>query len=347
MKRKHNSVDRTCNAIASNGTSFACSDTNRKKHCVQLYYDFNLQYYDGTLSRTIIPCWNIVCIPTYPSDRINILKTNIRQWKNRGFHPILFFNSTNDNILEYLESIDENVYVVYYSSDAPASSGTARCAIYAYCTRILYKINPNMRIAFCDDRRLIKFSLVDKYNPEYDKMMVNVIYKEMIDNNILISWAQSQQKNLFNMPHTRKSTLKKLHINASLDIARRGQCFFTIAKHMHSIWELLLLNNIEGIASPLGGDYYLSSILHPGSEVITPYCARYTNEHHESKARPKLPEKDMIEEIQTVLRNPISYRRAKLAFIAILQDDLIGTKIRQNLDGFQSHYAYASILQLI
>jgi len=326
---------------------FAANETNSKRYCLQLQHNFILQHYNGVLSRAIVPLGSIVCIPTFPSDRIKVLKKNISQWKCRGFSPILFFDSTNDNILEYLKSIGEDVHIVFYSSDAPASSGTARCAIYAYCVRVLYKINPNMRIAFCDDRRLIKFALVDKYDPEYDKMKVDDIYKEHVDGNILISWAQSQQKNLFNMPHTRKTRVKNSHINASLDIARRGQCFFTLAKNMYSIWELLLLNNIEGIASPLGGDYYLSSILHSGSEVITPHCARYTMDYRESKARPKLPEKDMIEEIQTILLNPISYRRAKIAFIAILQDELIAEKIRKNLNGFHSHCVYASILQLI
>ena len=123
---------------------------------------------------------------------------------------------------------------------------------------------------------------------------------------------------------------------------------------MRTIWQKLIIKGIDGLASPLGGDYYLSSVLPLGTEEISEYCARYAPDKSlESVARPKIFNDTGIDfttmttRIINILTHPIARKCAESAFRILLTDSSIGKKIIDNVADFESHHIYAKQLNLI
>jgi len=233
---------------------------------------------------------NIGFLCSIRDDRIQILIQNIINWLEQDFDCYLFFSKLSEDIIEFIDIIKKNEiivnnfnkikYIIYSFSSKMMedSAGTARVSAILFFNIFLMKNNKKSIFVISDDRRLTKFSNINK------------MFEEIVDNQIL--FPQSQRSSTMKK---RKTYGKKLSKEETIyNPTKLGQVYIMNSKTIEKICNKKIL---ESMSAPIFEDYIL---LYLDINIkISKYCNRCNYGKQESISRKIISDKEIYTLLST------------------------------------------------
>ena len=236
---------------------------------------------------------NIGFLCSIRDDRLQILIQNIINWIEKDFNCYLFFSELYeyDDIKKFINFMKENEIIVnnfdkikyvtysYSSKMMEDSAGTARVSVILFFNIFFIENNKKSIFVISDDRRLTKFSNINK------------MFEEIVDNQILFPQSQRSKSMKF-----RKTFGKKLSKNdTTYSPNKLGQVYIMNRKTIEKLCNTKEI--LECMSAPIFEDYillYLDIII-----KISKYCNRCNYGKQESIARKIIPDKDICTLLST------------------------------------------------